>query len=70
MWKLKNLFKKFKILKEKSPPEKNREENEYWYMENGRTVFTEKYLLERGYCCENGCRHCPYGYRKPPVQRS
>jgi hypothetical protein len=23
-------------------------------------VFTASYLAERGYCCENGCRHCPY----------
>jgi hypothetical protein len=23
-------------------------------------VMTEKYHLERGYCCGNGCRHCPY----------
>ncbi|WP_323756859.1 DUF5522 domain-containing protein [Roseivirga sp.] len=27
-------------------------------------VFTEKYHLKRGYCCKNGCRHCPYGYKK------
>jgi hypothetical protein len=25
-------------------------------------VFTEKYLLKRGYCCKNGCKHCPYGF--------
>ena len=33
-----------------------------YYLENGRVVFTEKYLLERGYCCNSigGCRHCPY----------
>ncbi len=30
---------------------------------DGRTVFTEQYLLKRGYCCENNCRHCPYGFR-------
>lgn len=27
----------------------------------GRMVFTADYLLRRGYCCESGCRHCPYG---------
>ncbi|MGW8121082.1 MULTISPECIES: DUF5522 domain-containing protein [Roseivirga] len=27
-------------------------------------VFTAKYHLKRGYCCKNGCRHCPYGYKK------
>ncbi|MCG9881787.1 MAG: DUF5522 domain-containing protein [Bacteroidia bacterium] len=23
-------------------------------------VFTEAFHLQRGYCCGNGCRHCPY----------
>jgi hypothetical protein len=23
-------------------------------------VFTAAYLLRRGMCCGNGCRHCPY----------
>ena len=27
---------------------------------NGYIVFTEKYLLKRGYCCNSQCRHCPY----------
>jgi len=27
---------------------------------DGRTVFTAAYHLKRGYCCGNGCRHCPY----------
>lgn len=27
----------------------------------GYFVFTRASLLERGYCCGNGCRHCPYG---------
>jgi len=25
-------------------------------------VFTAHYLRNRGYCCESGCRHCPYGF--------
>ena len=29
-------------------------------IEAGRWVFTAKYLRERGYCCESGCRNCPY----------
>mmetsp|Transcript_117946 Transcript_117946/g.205317 ORF Transcript_117946/g.205317 Transcript_117946/m.205317 type:complete len:340 (-) Transcript_117946:25-1044(-) len=28
----------------------------------GYTVFTELAHLARGYCCGNGCRHCPYGH--------
>jgi Family of unknown function (DUF5522) len=35
-----------------------------YYIENGRWVFTAHYLQKRGYCCESGCRHCPYGFRK------
>lgn len=36
-------------------------ESEDLYLdENGYTVFTEKYHLKRGYCCESNCRHCPY----------
>lgn len=29
-------------------------------MEGGRTVLTASFHLKRGYCCGNGCRHCPY----------
>jgi len=35
-----------------------------YYLENGLFVFTAAFLLKRGYCCESGCRHCPYGYTK------
>lgn len=35
-----------------------------FYFENGRMVFTRDYLLRRGYCCGNQCRHCPYGIVK------
>jgi hypothetical protein len=37
-------------------------EGEDYYYENGLMVFTAGYHLRRGYCCERGCRHCPYGY--------
>lgn len=26
----------------------------------GYCVMTREYLLERGTCCESGCRHCPF----------
>ncbi|MFL5809468.1 MAG: DUF5522 domain-containing protein [Flavisolibacter sp.] len=29
-------------------------------------VLTESYLKERGYCCGNGCVHCPYNYEAVP----
>ena len=38
---------------------------DYYLDEQGLTVFTRHYLLERGYCCGNGCRHCPYGIGAP-----
>jgi hypothetical protein len=31
-----------------------------YYMENGFRVMTAEFLTNRGYCCGNGCRHCPY----------
>ena len=26
----------------------------------GYEVFTADFLRQRGYCCGNGCRHCPW----------
>ena len=34
--------------------------NNDFYTENGLVVFTKEYHLKRGYCCKNGCKHCPY----------
>lgn len=34
---------------------------EDYYSEGTTIVFTARFLLRRGYCCESGCRHCPYG---------
>ncbi|MFZ8934235.1 MAG: DUF5522 domain-containing protein [Bacteriovoracaceae bacterium] len=30
--------------------------------DDGNTVFTSKYHLNRGSCCKTGCLHCPYGF--------
>lgn len=38
------------------------EEGKDYYLEHGFFVFTAHFLKERGYCCESGCRHCPYGF--------
>jgi hypothetical protein len=27
---------------------------------SGLTVLTAGYLAGRGFCCDSGCRHCPY----------
>lgn len=44
---------------------------DFYYNEDGYKVFTEAYHLKRGYCCQNNCKHCPYGFRdklKKPKQ--
>ncbi len=40
------------------------EPGDFYYNEDGYLVFTEQFLLKRGYCCQNGCKHCPYGFNK------
>jgi hypothetical protein len=35
-------------------------ENVHYYNEGGRVIFTELFHIQRGSCCGNGCRHCPY----------
>jgi len=34
----------------------------YWVERKGMRyrIFTEFFLLERGYCCNNNCQNCPY----------
>jgi hypothetical protein len=41
-------------------------EEGYYFNDDGFVVFTAKYLLERGYCCGNGCKNCPYDYKAVP----
>jgi hypothetical protein len=36
-----------------------------FYFEEGLMVLTRKYLLDRGFCCDSGCRHCPYREIEP-----
>jgi hypothetical protein len=33
-------------------------------MQNGYMVFSKWFFLKRGTCCKNGCKNCPYGFRK------
>ncbi|MBZ5858958.1 DUF5522 domain-containing protein [Flavihumibacter profundi] len=35
---------------------------DFYYNKEGFIVLTEKYHLEKGVCCGNGCLHCPYDY--------
>jgi len=39
---------------------------DYYLNKQGLMVLTKKYHLDRGYCCGNGCRHCPYHYEAVP----
>lgn len=41
-----------------------------YYFENGLMVLTSLFLLKRGYCCGNGCRHCPYDDQSKNVSNS
>jgi hypothetical protein len=37
---------------------------DFYFNEQGLMVLTAKYHLERGYCCGNGCKHCPFNYER------
>jgi len=39
---------------------------QYYIDVDGKYVFTELYHKQRGYCCANACRHCPYQYDAVP----
>ena len=36
------------------------EQGKDYYLEKGKIVYTEHYLIKRGTCCGGGCRHCPF----------
>jgi hypothetical protein len=44
-------------------------EGEDYYLEGGLLVFMSAYHLKRGYCCDSGCRHCPYGKEAREISR-
>jgi len=39
---------------------------DFYYNTEGFIVLTEKYHLDKGFCCGNGCVHCPYLYKSVP----
>lgn len=41
----------------------------YYFNQEGFVVLTERYHIERGYCCGNGCRHCPFQFENVPEPR-
>ena len=32
----------------------------HYYMDDTRVVFTALYHIQRGECCGNKCKHCPF----------
>lgn len=42
---------------------------DYYINKDGYIVLTEKYHLEKGFCCGMGCRHCPYNFENVPEPR-
>jgi hypothetical protein len=52
-------------MKQKTQKNESQENSKFvegvdFYFENGLLVLTAHFLLKRGYCCGNDCRHCPY----------
>ena len=41
----------------------------FYINKDGYIVLTEKYHLEKGFCCGMGCLHCPYNYGNVPEPR-
>jgi hypothetical protein len=35
-------------------------DDKFYYLENGKVVFTPEYHMARGHCCGSKCRHCPF----------
>jgi hypothetical protein len=41
----------------------------FYINKDGYIVLTEKYHLEKGFCCGMGCLHCPYNFENVPEPR-
>ena len=40
------------------------EGEDFYFDESGKMVFLGQFLAKRGHCCESGCLHCPWDYKK------
>jgi hypothetical protein len=38
----------------------------FYINKDGNIVLTEKFHVEKGFCCGMGCLHCPYNYENVP----
>ena len=45
-------------------------EGEDFYLDGSWLVFTEQFHRKRGYCCNSGCRHCPWKHDPTPENRT
>lgn len=52
-----------------SEPPKLVEGVDYYVDPEGLWVFTGAFLKRRGFCCHQGCRHCPYDPEVVPATR-
>lgn len=51
---------------EPTDPDQPLVEGRDYYMDGPYLVFTREYHLRRGSCCQSGCRHCPWDFKKSP----
>lgn len=49
---------------ESDKQDEDKKQADYYLTPEGYIIFTESYHLKRGYCCQSGCKHCPYGFDK------
>lgn len=43
-----------------------KEGEDFYYNTEGYFVFTAAWHVKKGYCCGNGCRHCPFDFESVP----
>lgn len=41
---------------------------DFYYNEQHHVVFTASWHLQRGTCCGNSCRHCPFNHINVPAE--
>jgi hypothetical protein len=51
----------------KEAPASLKEGEDFQFNADGLMELTSSFLWKRGYCCQNHCRHCPYGFSKNAV---
>ncbi len=44
------------------------EGTDFYYNEQHNVVFTASWHLQRGTCCGNSCRHCPFNHINVPPE--